>query len=364
MTQSELLKRRLTTHHLASPDFKNASEVVRWFGAVQAQDFFASLWAVGQRLTKAVEADVERAIAEKQIVRSYPMRGTLHFTPPEDLRWMLKLMTPRIVAKSAKIYRDASLNAAVFKKSASIFERALQGENQLTRDEMYEVLEEHSISTKNYRGLHILGHLSQQGLLCYGPRKGKQQTFVLLDEWIPGSNDLTRDESLARLTLNYFTGHGPATLQDLVWWSGLTVADIKAGIEMVKSKLAEETIDGVTYYFSPAVSSKKSSSAFLLPVYDEYTVAYKDRDILLDEKAASSLKKINNLVFTNTIVIGGGVVGVWRRTIKKEKTIIEVNPLITLNTTQKEKIEAAAKKYGKFIGLKPEVIYTKKFSYK
>jgi hypothetical protein len=252
----------------------------------------------------------------------------------------------------------------VFRKSASIFERVLQGENQLTRDEMYEVLEENKISTKNYRGLHILGHLSQEGLLCYGPRKGKQQTFVLLDEWIPDSKDLTREESLAKLTLNYFTGHGPATLQDLVWWSGLTVADIKAAIEMVKSKLAEETIDGVTYYFSPGVSVRKSSNAFLLPVYDEYTVAYKDRDILLDEKAASSLNKINNLVFTNTVVIGGSVVGVWRRTIKKEKTIIEVNALVTLNTTQKEKIEAAAKRYGKFIGLKPEVIYTKKFAYK
>lgn len=364
MTHSDLLKRRLTTHHLASPDFKNAGEVVRWFGAVQAQDFFASLWAIGQRMKKAAEADVEKAIADKEIVRSYPMRGTLHFAPPEDLRWMLKLMTPRIIARSAKLYRDVSLNASVFKKSASIFERALQGENQLTRDEMYEVLEENKIATKNYRGLHILGHLSQEGLLCFGPRKGKQQTFVLLDEWVPQSTDLTREESLAKLTLNYFTGHGPATLQDFVWWSGLTVADVKAGIEMVRSKLEEEELDGITYYSSPQARSKKSSDAFLLPVYDEYTVAYKDRDLLLEEKAAKSLKRINNLVFTNTIVIEGAVVGVWRRTIKKEKTLIEVNGLAGLTSSQKEKIEAAAKKYGTFIGLKPEVAYTKKFSYK
>ncbi len=363
MTHSELLRRRSTTHHLASPDFKNAGEVVRWFGAVQAQDFFASLWAVGQRMKKAVEADVERAIAERQIVRSYPMRGTLHFTPPEDLRWMLKLMTPRIIAKSARLYRDASLNTAVFRKSAAIFERALQGENQLTREEMYEVLEDNKIQTKNYRGLHILGHLSQEGLLCFGPRKGKQQTFVLLDEWIPESNNLTREESLAKLTLNYFTGHGPATLQDLVWWSGLTVADIKVGIDMVKSQLSEEKIDDVTYYFSDA-SVKKTSKALLLPVYGEYTVAYKERDLLLDEKAAKSLKQINNLVFTNTVVIKGAVVGVWRRTIKKEKTLIEINPLIKLSAPQKESIEAAAKKYGNFVGLTPEVIYTKKFSYK
>jgi hypothetical protein len=364
MTRSQLLARRITNHRLASPDFENPGEMVRWFGAVQAQDFFASLWAVGQRIKGSVEADVERAIAEKQIVRSYPMRGTLHFAPPEDLRWMLKLMTPRIIAKSAKLYRDASLNAAVFKKAASIFERALQGENQLTRDEMYEVLEENSIATKNYRGLHILGHLSQQGLLCFGPRKGKQQTFVLLDEWIPDSNDLTREESLAKLTLNYFTGHGPATLQDLVWWSGLTVADIKSGVEMVKPQLQEDTVEGVTYYSSPNASIKKSTQALLLPVYDEYTVAYKDRDLLLDEKAAKSLKKVNNLVFTNTVVIDGNVVGVWRRTIKKEKALIEVNALTSLDKSQKEKIEAAAKKYGTFIGLKPEVVYTKKFSYK
>lgn len=363
MIRSDLLRRRLTTHRLASPDFMNAGDVVKWFGAVQAQDFFASLWAIGQRMHHAVEADVERAIVEKQIVRSYPMRGTLHFAPPEDLRWMLKLMTPRIIAKSAKLYRDASLNAAVFNKSGAIFERALQGENQLTRDEMYKVLEENKIATKNYRGLHILGHLSQQGLLCFGPRKRKQQTFVLLDEWIPGFTDITREESLARLTLNYFTGHGPATLQDLVWWSGLTVADIKAGIQMVRSKLIEETVGGVTYYFVD-VSTKKSSGALLLPVYDEYTVAYKDRDILLDEKAARSLKQINNLVFTNTVVIDGTVIGVWRRTIKKEKTLIEVNPLMTLSTFQKKSIESAAKKYGRFIGLTPEVIYTKKFSYK
>lgn len=336
---------------------------MRSFGAVQAQEFLASLWAIGQRMKKSVEADVERAIVERQIVRSYPMRGTLHFTPPEDLRWMLKLMTPRIIAKSAKLYRDASLSNAVFKKSALLFERELRGDNQLTRDEMYSVLEANKISTKNNRGLHILGHLSQQGLLCFGPRKGKQQTFVLLDEWIPQTKELTRDESLAQLTLNYFTGHGPATLHDLVWWSGLTVADIKAGIEMVKSQLQEEEFDGVRYYSSQR-QMKKSSGAFLLPVYDEYTVAYKDRDLLLDEKAITSLKKINNLVFTNTVVIDGSVVAVWRRTIKKEKTIIEINPLIKLGSSQKEDIEAAAKKYGTFLGLKPEVVYTKKFSYK
>lgn len=364
MNRAELLQRRLTTHHLTSRDFKSAGEAVRWFGAVQAQDFFASMWAIGQRMKKAVEADVEKAIADKEIVRSYPMRGTLHFVPPEDLRWMLKLMTPRIISKSAKLYRDASLNAAVFKKSASIFERALQGENQLTREEMYEVLEDNKIATKNYRGLHILGHLSQEGLLCFGPRKGKQQTFVLLDEWIPQHAAITRDDALAKLTLNYFTGHGPASLQDLVWWSGLTVADIKAGIEMVKSKLQEEEFDGVTYYSSQGVRSKKFPDALLLPVYDEYTVAYKDRDLLLDEKAVKSLKKMNNLVFTNTVVVDGVVVAVWRRTIKKEKTIIEVNPLITPTSAQKEKIGEAARKYGAFIGLPPEVVYTKKFSYK
>lgn len=212
----------LNRHPLSTP-----VEVVRWLGAVQAQDHLSSLWAIGLRLPKATEADIERAIADREIVRTWPLRGTIHYVAAEDTRWMLELLTPRVVARSAGLYKQFELDETIFARCRVLLTSALQGSRQLVRKEAYRVLEEGGVATGGSRGLHLLGRLALEGLICFGPREGKQPTFVLLAEWVPRPRVLNRNEALAELTQRFCMSHGPATAQDFAWWSGLTVVDAR-----------------------------------------------------------------------------------------------------------------------------------------
>jgi hypothetical protein len=363
MTIADILRHRIYNQGLVQTEFENPAQVVRKLGAVQAQDYHGSLWAIGQRIKKCSEHDVERAIAEKEIVRTWPMRGTLHYVTTEDVRWMLKLLTPRVIARTASIYKTAELDTATFKKSGKIIERVLRDGKLLTRDEMYEALADGKVSPEGLRGLHILGYLAQEGLICQGPRRGKQPTFTLLEEWLPPIEPISRDEAVSRLTLNYFAGHGPATVRDFSWWSGLTITESQRGIDMVKSELAFENVNDEIYWFSQKnpVPKKMPESAFLLPAYDEYTVAYKDRSFLVAESPkTSSMKGRMNVIFNNTILINGKVVGTWRRTLSKTQINLEVNPLIPLNKVHLRAIETVAAKYGKFLGMSVVITGVKK----
>jgi winged helix DNA-binding protein len=226
MTRAKVPQQRLHNQRLAATHLDTPAEVVRWLGAVQAQEYLGSLWAIGLRTRNATEAIVERAIADRSIVRTWPMRGTLHFVAAEDVRWMLELMTPRVVAAAAgRLAREYELDRSAFGRSAEVVARALEGGGSLTREAMYRALEVARISTAGGRGLHITWRLAHDGLICFGPRQGKQQTFVLLDEWIPGAKRLAREEALCELARRYFTSHGPATTHDFAWWSGLLLSD-------------------------------------------------------------------------------------------------------------------------------------------
>ena len=146
---------------------------------MQAQDYLGGLWAVGLRTKGATEASVEDAVARRAIVRTWPMRGTLHFVAADDVRWMLPLLTPRVIAGARSRYRQLEMDDAVFTKSARVAERSLVGGKVLRRDALYELWNTAGIPTHDSRGLHLLGYLAQTGLICFGPRDGKQHTFTL-----------------------------------------------------------------------------------------------------------------------------------------------------------------------------------------
>jgi hypothetical protein len=332
---------------------------VQWLGAMQAQDYLHSLWGIGQRLKNAIEPEIEKAIADKTIVRTWPMRGTLHFVAPEDVRWMLKYLTPRIIKKYDSMFRKEGLDKKVFAKCAKVFADVLQGGMRLTREELYEALEKKKISTSNTRGLHILAVLAQEGLICFGPRKGKQQTFTLLEEWLPPTKEISFAEALARLALCYFTSHGPATLTDLAWWAGLTQKEAKAGVEAVKSKLIRETAGGMEYWLSPDVPSGKTipGTAWLMSVYDEYGIAYKDRSALADPRRA---EKLRGRDFLNMIVIKGKIAGLWKRTLEKNRVVVQADPLTPFTSVEKAYLNKTVKQYGKFLRLPAVFNYAKR----
>jgi hypothetical protein len=344
---------RLYNQRIANPHFATPAEVVAWLGAVQAQDYPGALWSVALRTSGATQAAVEQAIADRQIVRTWPMRGTLHFVAPADVRWMLKLLTPRVIANSARRHAELALDEEVFAQSRDLFIRALEGGKQLTRAALMDVLEQAGIATANQRGYHILGWAAQMGLICFGPMQGKQPTFVLLDEWIPTGKNLTQEEALAEVALRYFTGHGPATLQDFRWWTGLSAAEARAGLEMVKAQLVEEKIEGQTYWLpqtTPA-QQRKQPTCSLLPGFDEYLLGYTDRSAVLDPSYTQRIQPGKNGIFSPTVVIDGQVVGTWKRTVKKSAVIITPSPFTAFRDEQKAAIAEAAERYGKFLGL-------------
>mgnify|MGYP000060359540 CR=1 FL=1 len=348
-----IARARLVNQGIANPTFDQPGDVVTWLGALQAQDYLGSLWAIGLRMVSATERDIEAAIAARTIVRTWPMRGTLHFVAAHDVHWLLELLTPRVIAQSAGRYRQLALDEATFAQSKALFAKALQGGQQFTRDEMVQVLEQANIATAGQRGYHILGRSAQDGLICFGAPRGKQQTFTLLDEWIPPTKPLARDETLAELTKRYFTSHGPALLADFVWWSGLTSKDARIGIELAKAHLEEITIDDQRYWFAAEAPRRQADGAalYLLPGFDEFMLGYTDRHASLDALHTKKIQPGGNGIFSPTIVIDGKVTGTWKRTFKRGALVIELDPFRPLTAVEHDAFRSAAQRYGEFLGL-------------
>jgi hypothetical protein len=353
MKASDIGGHRLHQQQIARQRFEQPGEVVSWLGAVQAQDFAGAKWSLGLRLPGTTEVEIGRAIADGSIVRTWPMRGTLHFVAAADVRWMLQLLTPRVVAGSAARLKGLELGEAQVSRSYRAMIKSMQGGKQITRQEVMTVLERAGISTANQRGYHLLWRAAQSGLICQGPMNGKQQTFTLLEEWVPQCRTLTRDEALTEIARRYFTSHGPANLQDLMWWSGLTAVDARAGVEMAKPHLAQESVDGKVYWMSPTkpTARDKSPTAYLLPGFDEYMLGYRDRSAVLEARHAPRIAPGANGVFNPTIVIDGQVAGTWKRTFKQGAVVVTLSPFKPLNKAKRDAVAVAAKGYGKFLGL-------------
>lgn len=352
MTNTDLLKIRLHNQQLSQSSFKSAAEVVEWMGAVQAQEYLGALWSLGMRLPSATESEVEKAMTDRTIIRTWPMRGTLHFVSPKDIRWMLKYLAVRVQSKVASVFRKEGLDRKQFTKAMKLWEKALAGGNALTREEMYDVLEKGKLSSKGIRGLLMLGVAAQEGLLCFGARKGKRPTLVLLDEWIPNKEpDLSKEEAMRRLAEIYVRSHGPVLPEDLAWWSGLNKTEATAAIKSLGDKVISERYNDKTYWLFPAEPSVKSKSVCaLLPTYDEFGIAYKDRSPIIHK---TDLKQVGGF-FTSGIMHNGKITGVWRRELEKTKVAFDIKPFAPYSAAQKKAVSATIKTYGKFVGLKPD----------
>ena len=353
MTNLDIAHQRLYNQYIASPTFEKPVDVVQWLGAVQSQDFAGAKWALGLRMQGATDESIEQAFADGTILRTHVMRPTWHFVAPADIRWMLTLTAPRINAFNASYYRKLELDDALFRHSNAVLEKALQGGKQLTRPELVSVLKLAGIATDDLlRSTFIIMRAELDGIVCSGARRGKQFTYALLDERAPQARTLDRDEALAEFARRYFTSHGPATLQDFVWWSGLTVADARAGLEMVTPQLMHEVVGGQTYWFSPSTPPAKdlSQMAHLLPDYDEYIVGYTNRGAVFDASHTKKLDRGSNIL-NYTMVLDGQVVGTWTRTMKKDAVIITPNFFTPLNKAETRAFAAAANRYGAFLDM-------------
>ncbi len=349
---------RLHNQFLSQTDFTEPEQIVAALGAVQAQDYSGAKWALGQRLKNATtDAAMDKAFNEGKILRTHILRPTWHFVAPEDIRWMLMLSAPRVHTVNGFMYRQQGLDQPVIKKSYNVLEKALQGSNHLTRSELGSAFEKTGIEKAGGIRLgYFLMSAELDGVICSGGRKGKQFTYALLEERAPKVKALTREEALAELTRRYFTGRGPATLHDFTWWSGLTMAEAKEGIESVKPQFVSETIDGKTYWFDPSVSpvKEKSPAAHLLPNYDEYFIGFKDRSAIGKVAKRAGIRSDDPSFLAHVIVLDGQLVGGWRRTLKKDAVQIEFLLITELTKVQERAVERAANQYGVFLGLPVE----------
>ncbi len=347
IAQLRMQNQKLSADHLKTP-----LEVVRWFGAVQAQEYAQSLWAIGLRLPEsATQQTIIDAINDRTIVRTWPMRGTIHFVPAEDAAWMTKLLARRVNRKFQSFLDKLQLTSSVLDTSRDVLMRSLKGGKQLIRKELYDALEQGGIDSKT--GLHIMGYWAQEGLLCFGPYRDKQPTFVLLDEWVASSRSLEGDEALAEITKRYFTSHGPATIHDFAWWSGLSMAEARQGLELVKKQFISEELDGKQYWLTPPDTVSIVDSPLLLPCFDEYTVAYKDRSAAID---TDRLQEVGYAVNLNNIISDGRIIGSWKRTIGKHEVDITLQLLRPLTEQEQQRIQTAVQQYGHFLGLSAKII--------
>jgi hypothetical protein len=347
MTTATILSQRLRNQKLSSPTLQRPVDVVRWMGAVQAQDFNGAKWALALRIRGATDKAIEEAYNNGQILRTHLLRPTWHFVAPEDIRWLLQLTAPRVNLRCGPNYRKYELDAAGFKRSNRALSNALKGGKHLTRSELKAVLNRSGVAADdNVRLAHILLRAELDGVVCSGPRRGKQFTYALLDERVRATKPLTGDEALAELTRRYFSSHGPASLQDFVWWSSLTTNDARRGIELIDRDLRTDVVEEKVYYnlSSKARAPHSPHLSHLLPAYDEYNVAYKDRQLVNDGIAAWD-------ALGPTVLVDGKIVGTWSGVVHKNILTISVKPARALKKPEKLAIAQATERHAAFLGL-------------
>ncbi len=361
MDEAEIARLRLANQHLARPDFTTPAAVADWFGAVQGQDFGAAQWALGLRLASGRLVDVERATAERSIARSWALRGTLHITAAQDLRWVVGLAAVASVPRYASYHRRLELDEDTFRRSHTAMEKALQGGSALTRTELANALEGAGIVTHDLRMTFLLYRAALEGLICFGAPRGKQPTFALLEEWLPPVAPKTHEEALAELAWRFFRSHGPATLKDFAWWSGLAAGEARAGLELVKERLVQDTAEGQKVWLSPEQTDMppQPPRVLLLPVYDEYVVGYTERSAALDMREV--LAQVGERGSLGPfLVIDGRVAGAWKRAFHKGQVEVTLAPFAPLAAPDQQAAESAAQRYADFVGLKLALIHSER----
>jgi hypothetical protein len=353
VSPGDILGLRLRSQLIEASGRRSVTDAVQDLLAIQAQDFAQALWAVGLRAPGSTRSDVLGALESGEVVRSLPMRGTLHFVPAQDLGWMLGLTAERSIAAAKTRFRALGLDEATLERSVEVAIKALSGGQRLGRNEFMKVLESRGISTEGQRGYHIIFSLSQRRVVCWGPPSGTQQALVLLDEWVPNPRSLGRDEALREFAVRYFVGHGAATLRDFAWWTKLTLTDARAGIALASDELTELTLDDVSYWAATSqldagVASKPGTRVHALPGFDEYLLGYQDRSLPLAAEHSDRIVPGSNGIFLPTIVARGRVVGTWRRTPRSKDAAIEPEYFADASAATSAAFVKSARAYAAF----------------
>lgn len=348
MPSRELTALRLAAQRIVGSTFTTPAQVVRHMLATQAQDFGGAKWSVGLRLPGSTDAAIEAALAAGEIVRSWPMRGTLHFVAPEDLGWMLAISRTRQGAFAARRRADLAITDAELVRAGDLAADAVTGGRVIRRDHLLELWQRGGIPTDGQRAAHLIWNLAHDGLLVFGPVDGKQQTFALLDEWVSDPRRLEGDEALAEYATRYFTSHGPATVKDFAWWASLTLGDARKGVAAATG-IVEREFDDTSYLLAEHLEPAPLG-VHALPGFDEYLLGYSDRSPVLPAAFSQQIVPGNNGMFLPTIIDAGQVVGTWKRVGSGKKQRIAPVPFTALRATAERGFAKAVARYAEFLG--------------
>jgi hypothetical protein len=338
---------RLIAQHVAGPGSATAADAVRWMTATQAQDYASAVLAIALRTQSGSRSDVHAALDNGSVVRSWPMRGTLHFVAAEDLSWMLALTAERSLATSEKYRAQLGLELSSVEQAREIAIENLEGGRGLSRADLLALWQKAGQNVKEH-GYRLIWHLAQTQTLCLGPTgpgPTNEQHFVLFDEWITKSRQLERDEAVGEWALRYFRSHGPATVKDFTWWTQLKAADVKIAVAIAAPQLERIVVDDVTYYLDPQTLAsltalrQKARDVFLLPAFDEYLLGYQTRTAVLPKEFASRIVPGGNGVFLPTVISDGEVVGTWKRVGTGTKRIVTAVAFTDFDERVSEAIE-------------------------
>jgi hypothetical protein len=353
MTALGIARRRMRNSRLTGTPFGAPDEVVRRHGAMQAQDYGPAKWSIGQRAANVVDDDLDRALAAGSIIRTHVLRPTWHFVARDDLRRLLALTGPRVHKHNGRRYRELGLDNRTLARCEAVIVSALEGGNHLTRNAIAGILDDAGIDSSGQRLPYILMHCELEAAICSGALAGKQHTYALLDERVSTHHRFDRDEALGELTRRYLTSHGPSTVQDLRWWSSLTVADIRKALHALGSEVESETVDGITFWSmaNDVGRSPRVSGVNLLQAYDELIVGYTESRFFGDPRAAAARAAWRDRKLpTGLVLLDGAIAGHWRRTLQKNSVRVEVLTYEEPKPSDSRKLETAAAQLGRFFG--------------
>lgn len=363
MTKRDIAALRLANQQISHGNLTTPKDLADWMGAMQAQDFRMVRWAIGLRIPGSDYSMVERAIDDGDIIRIHVLRPTWHYVSAGDLAWMLDLSAPKIMPSLKYRQHFLGLTPEVLSRSNEIICGALKGK-QSEREEIATWLKSEGIELKTQgesaenRLSHILLWAELSGIICSGRTIRDKQTYALISERIPAGKKPSRKDALGKLASKYFKSHGPATLKDFGWWSGLNAGDIRTALESAVDELESTVTDSVKYWFGRGQQpGKEVKQAWLIPAFDEIIISYTDRSAMLSSdhhgKAVSS-----NGIFRPVVIIENVVAGLWKAVKAKDRLIIEITAFRDPKKQDRTAIGKAADSYGSFLGLKTEVKYT------
>ncbi len=353
MTLSDIARTRLINHQIVQPKWNTPSEVVGWMGAMQAQDFEMSKWAIGVRQPNLEIKDVQDAVNKGEIIRTHLLRPTWHLVASEDVGWMLDLCAHRIKASLKSRWKELELNTKELHKCYRLIEQNMAGDKHLTRDELKGLFSAAGIVTANNRLSHILMGAEMEKLICSGINKNKKPTYALFGERVKDGKTMEKDEAISALASRYFSSHGPATVEDFMWWSGLPLTQARKAVEIANSKLERIEVEQVSYWFNGDYLKIEGpvSQIHLLPAFDEFVISYKDRTAIIASDHQKKAFSANGMFFP-IIVYDGKVIGIWKRKIHSSSFNVSFEFFTNLTNEQRQFLNSALRHFERFSQMK------------